>query len=87
MPRPVALSERPRPPLPVPPDPSFVATARQLGWALVPTFWMERRLAEIAELKRQLARAANAAATPESKDSTRDSTIVTESHTPREPVG
>ena len=34
--------------------PHIVEQARASGWSLVPAFWMERRLADLAELRRQL---------------------------------
>jgi hypothetical protein len=57
MPAPVRLQ-----PLPA----HVVEQARACGWAVVPLFWMERRLDEIGKLRRQLddARAANAASPP-----------------------
>jgi hypothetical protein len=55
--REVQLSEKPRPPLPRPLEPSLVTAVREAGWEISPVGWAQRRLGEIAELRRQLERA------------------------------
>ena len=40
--------------IPTPLEPPFVAAVRQAGWEVVPSGWAQRRLAELAELRRKL---------------------------------
>ena len=77
--REVQLSEKPRPPVLRPLEPGIVALVREHGWEVLPREWARQRLREIAQLRRQLDDARTAAIL-------RDSSPVSESHTPREPV-
>ena len=40
-----------------PHEPALVAAVREAGWEISPVGWAQRRLSEIAELRRQLERA------------------------------
>jgi hypothetical protein len=64
-------------PIPTPLLPDLVDLVRAHGWELAPAGWLRRQLDDRDRLRQELerVRAANAA-TPESEDSTRDSTTV-----------
>jgi hypothetical protein len=63
-------------PIPTPLPPDLIDLVRAHGWELAPAGWLRRQLDDRDRLRQQLERARAAAATPESEDSTRDSTTV-----------